>query len=92
MRFAKPLDEAMLVELAATHQGFVTLEEGALMGGAGSAVIEFLNQRNINLPVLQLAYPDQFIDHGDQNALRAMIGLDAKGIEQSIQHRFAELL
>ena len=92
MRFVKPLDEAMLLELAKSHQGFVTLEEGALMGGAGSAVIEFLNQRDINLPVLQLAYPDQFIDHGDQNALRAEVGLDAKGIEQSIQQRFTELL
>lgn len=92
MRFVKPLDEEMILELAKSHQGFVTLEEGALMGGAGSAVIEFLNQRDINLPVLQLAYPDLFIDHGDQNALRAEINLDAKGIEQSIQQRFAEIL
>ena len=92
MRFVKPIDDAMLLELAKSHQGFVTLEEGALMGGAGSAVIEFLNQHDINLPVLQLAYPDQFIDHGDQNALRAEVGLDAKGIEQSIQQRFTELL
>ncbi|NLA51999.1 MAG: 1-deoxy-D-xylulose-5-phosphate synthase, partial [Alcaligenaceae bacterium] len=92
MRFVKPLDEEMLVEIASSHQAFVTLEEGALMGGAGSAVIEFLNRRDINLPVLQLAYPDLFIDHGDQNALRAQIGLDAMGIEQSIQHRFAEFL
>lgn len=92
MRFVKPLDEAMLLALAKTHQGFVTLEEGALMGGAGSAVIEFFNQRDINLPVLQLAYPDLFIDHGDQNALRADLKLDAKGIEHSIEQRFAELL
>lgn len=92
MRFVKPIDEGMLVELAASHQGFVTLEEGALMGGAGSAVIEFLNQRDINLPVLQLAYPDQFIDHGDQQALRAELGLDATGIERSVQQRFADLI
>ena len=92
MRFVKPIDEDMLVELAASHQGFVTLEEGALMGGAGSAVIEFLNQRDINLPVLQLAYPDQFIDHGDQQALRAELGLDATGIERSVQQRFADLI
>lgn len=92
MRFVKPLDEAMLLALAKTHQGFVTLEEGALMGGAGSAVIEFFNQRDINLPVLQLAYPDLFIDHGDQNALRAELGLDAQGITQSVEQRFAELL
>lgn len=92
MRFVKPIDEDMLVELADSHQAFVTLEEGALMGGAGSAVIEFLNRRDINLPVLQLAYPDLFIDHGDQNALRAQIGLDAMGIERSIQYRFTELL
>ena len=92
MRFVKPIDEGMLVELAASHQGFVTLEEGALMGGAGSAVIEFLNQRDINLPVLQLAYPDQFIDHGDQQALRAELGLDATGIERSVQQRFSDLI
>ena len=92
MRFVKPLDEAMLLALAKTHQGFVTLEEGALMGGAGSAVIEFFTHRDINLPVLQLAYPDLFIDHGDQNALRAELGLDAQGITQSVEQRFAELL
>lgn len=92
MRFVKPLDEEMILELAKSHQGFVTLEEGALMGGAGSAVIEFLNQHDINLSVLQLGYPDLFIDHGDQNALRADLKLDAKGIEHSIEQRFAELL
>lgn len=92
MRFVKPIDEAMLLSLSDAHQGIVTLEEAALMGGAGSAVIEFLNQHDIHLPVLQLAYPDQFIDHGDQNKLRAQLGLDANGIEQSIEQRFAELL
>lgn len=92
MRFVKPLDEELLLALAESHQAFVTLEEGALMGGAGSAVIEFLNQHDINLPVLQLGYPDLFIDHGEQNALRADLQLDAKGIEQSVEQRFAELL
>lgn len=92
MRFVKPLDEELILDLAESHQAFVTLEEGALMGGAGSAVIEFLNQRDINLSVLQLGYPDLFIDHGDQNVLRADLGLDANGIEQSVEQRFAELL
>lgn len=92
MRFVKPIDEELLSALAETHDGFVTLEEGSLMGGAGSAVIEYLNQRDINLPVLQLAYPDRFIDHGDQNALRAEVGLDTAGIEEAIQQRFAALL
>src|SRR5690606_14954366 len=91
MRFVKPLDEGLLSELAASHQAFVTVEEAAIMGGAGSAVLEFLNRQGVCLPVLQLGLPDRFIDHGEQSAILSELGLDAAGIEQSIRERFATL-
>ena len=87
MRFVKPLDEALLRRLSGTHSLFVTLEEGAIMGGAGSAVTEWLHRESIAQPVLQLGLPDAFIDHGDQKAILAGLGLDAKGIEASIRQR-----
>lgn len=88
MRFVKPLDEALLLELAQTHKAFVTVEEGCIMGGAGSAVSEFFHQQQLSPPMLQLGLPDQFIDHGDQQAILAQLGLDAKGIQTSIQTWF----
>jgi 1-deoxy-D-xylulose-5-phosphate synthase len=92
MRFVKPMDTALVLSLAKQYFGFVTIEEAALMGGAGSAVCETLNQAGLTLPVLQLGLPDVFIDHGDQAALLASVGLDAAGIEKAIQVRFADLL
>jgi 1-deoxy-D-xylulose-5-phosphate synthase len=92
MRWAKPLDLDLLRELAQTHQAFVTVEEGCVQGGAGSAVIEALQAEGLNLPVLQLGLPDEFIEHGDPGKLLAMVGLDAAGIQRSVQQRFAELL
>jgi 1-deoxy-D-xylulose-5-phosphate synthase len=89
MRWAKPLDTELLLQVAASHAALVTLEEGALMGGAGSAVSEALNAAAVSLPLLQLGLPDQFIEHGDPAKLLAMQGLDAAGIEQSILRRFA---
>ncbi|GAB1579776.1 1-deoxy-D-xylulose-5-phosphate synthase [Bordetella petrii] len=88
MRFVKPIDRALILELAARHEALVTLEEAAVMGGAGSAVTEVLHQEGVGVPVLQLGLPDQFIDHGDQAALLAGVGLDAAGIERSIRTRF----
>lgn len=88
MRWAKPLDTALLQEMASTHECLVTLEEGCLMGGAGSAVLEALQLLQINKPVLQLGLPDTFIEHGDPVKLLAMQGLDAAGIEVSIRKRF----
>jgi 1-deoxy-D-xylulose-5-phosphate synthase len=88
MRFVKPLDVALVLQLAATHAGLVTLEEGAIMGGAGSAVAEALAAAAVVCPLLQLGLPDQFIDHGEQGALLASVGLDAVGIEGSIRARF----
>lgn len=88
MRFVKPLDAELVRQIASEHRGLVTIEEGAIMGGAGSAVTESLNAAGLVCPVLQLGLPDRFIDHGEQSALLAGVGLDAAGIERSIRARF----
>ncbi len=88
MRFVKPLDTALLAELANTHDVLVTIEEGTVMGGAGSAVAEAMAEAGITKPLLILGLPDQFIDHGDPALLLASCGLDAAGIEASIKKRF----
>ena len=88
MRFAKPLDEELVLELARTHAALVTVEEGCVSGGAGSAVLECLAAARVQTPVLLLGLPDQFVEHGDPAKLLAMLGLDATGIEQSIRRRF----
>jgi 1-deoxy-D-xylulose-5-phosphate synthase len=88
MRFVKPLDKALVLDLARRHSALVTLEEGSIMGGAGSAVLETLAEAGLNVPVLQLGLPDEFIEHGDTALLLAQCGLDAAGIEQAIRRRF----
>ncbi|HEX3141146.1 MAG TPA: transketolase C-terminal domain-containing protein, partial [Rhizobacter sp.] len=88
MRFVKPLDVALVTELARSHDAIVTVEEGCLMGGAGSAVQEALAEARIEVPVLTLGLPDEFIEHGDPAKLLSLCGLDAAGIEQSILKRF----
>jgi 1-deoxy-D-xylulose-5-phosphate synthase len=88
MRWAKPLDEALVRELAATHDVFVTVEDGCISGGAGSAVSEALAAAALALPVLHLGLPDRFIEHGDPVKLMSLEGLDAIGIERSIRERF----
>ena len=88
MRWAKPLDTELLIQVAKTHTALVTLEDGATMGGAGSAVLEALQTAGLVLPVLQLGLPDAFIEHGDPVALMASLGLNAQGIQASIQSRF----
>lgn len=90
MRFVKPLDETLLDTLAQKHEAFVTVEEAAIMGGAGSAVQEYFNRVAILRPVLQLGLPDQFIDHGEQKALLSELGLDARGIEAAVRGRFPD--
>ena len=87
MRWAKPLDVDLLLQVAATHDLIVTLEEGAIMGGAGSAVLEALAAAGVVKSVLQLGLPDKFIEHGDPVKLLAGIGLDAVGIERAIRAR-----
>ncbi|SAK64571.1 1-deoxy-D-xylulose-5-phosphate synthase [Caballeronia arationis] len=88
MRFVKPIDADLLRELAATHDALVTIEEGAIMGGAGSACVEALLASSVIKPVLQLGLPDVFIDHGDPVKLLASVGLDGAGIAKSIRERF----
>ena len=89
MRWAKPLDTDLLLHVAAGHDVLVTIEEGAVMGGAGSAVGEALQAAGIVKPLLQLGLPDDFIEHGDPVRLLALQGLDAEGILRSIQARFS---
>ncbi|SJL82665.1 1-deoxy-D-xylulose-5-phosphate synthase [Vibrio palustris] len=85
MRFVKPLDEDLLLELAQQYDVLVTLEENTITGGAGSAVIEYLMQEKCLLPVLTLGLPDHFVAQGTQEELYAELGLDATGIEASIR-------
>jgi 1-deoxy-D-xylulose-5-phosphate synthase len=90
MRFVKPLDEALVIELARGHDLLVTVEENVIMGGAGSAVLEALQRGGIAVPVLQLGLPDRFIDQGDPALQLAECGLDKAGIVKSIQARLAQ--
>ncbi len=90
MRFIKPLDLAMVRELAATHDALVTVEEGCIMGGAGAAVAEALAAEAIVKPLLMLGLPDRFIDHGDVAQLLAGCGLDGAGIAALIRQRFGK--
>jgi 1-deoxy-D-xylulose-5-phosphate synthase len=92
MRWAKPLDTELLLQVARSHEALVTLEEGCAMGGAGSAVLEALAAADIAMPVLQLGLDDTFIEHGDPARLLSLQGLDAAGIQASVARRFAELL
>jgi len=92
MRWAKPLDTALLLEVAAAHQALVTVEDACLMGGAGSAVSEALLQAGIHKPLLQLGLKDEFTEHGDVAALMALQGLDAAGIEATVMARFSAYL
>jgi 1-deoxy-D-xylulose-5-phosphate synthase len=90
MRFVKPLDEAMLVELAGQHDAFVTLEDNAISGGAGSAVAECLSAHGITLPILHLGLPDVYLEHGSREEVLAMAGLDVSSIRRSITARFPQ--
>ena len=90
MRFVKPLDEALIRQLAAEHDVLVTLEENAIAGGAGAGVIEFMMQDKIIKPVLNLGLPDRFVPQGTQDELHEDLGLDAKGIEKSINDYLAK--
>ena len=85
MRWAKPLDTELLAAMAQTHTTLVTVEEGCLMGGAGSAVLEALQTLRVQKPVLCLGLRDVFIDHGDPAKLLALQGLDAAGMETSVR-------
>ncbi|ACS86669.1 1-deoxy-D-xylulose-5-phosphate synthase [Musicola paradisiaca] len=90
MRFVKPLDEALILSLAGTHQALVTVEENAVMGGAGSGVNELLMAHRALVPVLNLGLPDYFIPQGTQDEIRTQLGLDAVGIERRIRQWLAD--
>ena len=90
MRFVKPLDEALIRQLAAEYDVLVTLEENAIAGGAGAGVVEFMMQDKIIMPVLNLGLPDRFVPQGTQDELHEELGLDAKGIEKSINDYLAK--
>jgi len=88
MRWVKPLDTELLLQVARGHEALVTVEEGAIMGGAGSAVLEALQAAGVVRPVLQLGLRDEFIEHGDPAKLLSLQGLDAAGIRQAIERRY----
>ncbi len=90
MRFVKPLDEDLIRELAGRHELLVAVEENAILGGAGSAVLEVLEKLGVHKSFLQLGLPDRFIDHGDPAKLLKDCGLDAEGILNSIKVQLAE--
>ncbi|NUR22016.1 1-deoxy-D-xylulose-5-phosphate synthase [Frateuria sp.] len=92
MRFVKPLDEAMILELARTHDAFVTLEDNAVAGGAGSGVAECLAAHGIVKPVLHLGLPDVYLEHGSRDEVLSMAGLDLPGIRNAIRARFPQLV
>ncbi|HDN9013856.1 1-deoxy-D-xylulose-5-phosphate synthase [Aeromonas salmonicida] len=85
MRFVKPMDEALVLSLAASHGQFVTIEDNAIMGGAGSAVNELLMRSKQCKPVLNLGLPDRFVEQGTQEEIYALLGLDSTGIQASIE-------
>ncbi len=85
MRFVKPLDEALILELATNHDYVVTLEDNATAGGAGSAVNEFMNIHDLRNPMLNLGIPDRFVEHGSREDCLKEAGLDAAGIRHSLQ-------
>jgi 1-deoxy-D-xylulose-5-phosphate synthase len=88
MRFVKPLDRDLILELARTHDGFVTLEDNVVMGGAGSGVAELLAEQGIALPVLHLGLPDAYQEHASREDLLAEAGLDPAGIRAAIARRW----
>ena len=92
MRWAKPLDTALLLEVARSHAALVTVEEGCTLGGAGSAVAEALHAAGFTVPMLQLGLEDKFIEHGDPSHLLKLQGLDAPGMLSAIERRFGTLV
>jgi 1-deoxy-D-xylulose-5-phosphate synthase len=92
MRFVKPLDTGTIKAALEQHDLLVTIEDNAIAGGAGSAVAEYLNQHNLSARLLQIGFPDKWINHGDPGELLADWQLDKKGMLLSIQARVKELL
>jgi len=87
MRFVKPVDAELIVQLAGNHSLLVSIEENAVIGGAGSEIERVLAERGIRVPLLRLGLPDRFIDHGEQGQLLAELGLDKDGIVRAVRAR-----
>ena len=85
MRFLKPLDESLLHEIAKKFKNVITIEDGVINGGFGSAVLEFMSDNNYRLSVKRLGISDKFVEHGSPEELYEMLGLDANGIAKSIK-------
>src|SRR5487761_832036 len=85
MRFVKPLDEALILDLAGRHRAFIPLEENAVQGGAGSAIAELLAAEGLSLPLLQIGIPDRFIEHGSRDSCLAAAGLDAQSLAATVE-------
>ncbi|WFP52161.1 1-deoxy-D-xylulose-5-phosphate synthase [Methylomonas sp. EFPC3] len=85
MRFVKPIDEDLILQLAKSHDVFVTVEENVIAGGAGSAVLQFLQQQKILMPVLNIGLPDRFVEQGSREELLSLCRLDVNGIRQQIE-------
>ena len=90
MRFVKPLDSELVLQMAQEHSLLVTVEENTIQGGAGSAVAECLAQHGVAVKLLQLGLPDRYIEQGDPAKLLADCGLDAAGIAAAIRKRLSE--
>jgi 1-deoxy-D-xylulose-5-phosphate synthase len=90
MRFVKPLDIGLVLQLARDHDALVTVEENVVAGGAGSGAAEALAAAGVVIPMLHLGLPDRFVDHGEPVQLLADCGLDARGIAASILERFGQ--
>jgi len=90
MRFIKPLDRDLILQLAASHAGFVTVEDNVIAGGAGSGVSELLHDEGIDLPIVHLGLPDRFQRHASREELLAEAGLDAAGLRAAISARFPD--
>ena len=90
MRFVKPIDEELIGDMATSHQLIVTIEENTTMGGAGSAVNEFLISANYQIPILNLGLPDKFLEHGKVAEMLANVGLDAGSITSAIKKKLKD--
>jgi 1-deoxy-D-xylulose-5-phosphate synthase len=85
MRFVKPLDEKMIVSIAARHRALITIEENAIIGGAGAGVSELLAVAGLQLPTLHIGIPDRFIEHGTRETCLARAGLDLAGLGAQVE-------
>ena len=88
MRFVKPLDSKKIIELSKTHKYFITLEDNVVIGGAGSAVNEYIIEKALDIKIINLGIPDKIISHGSQDELYTEIGLDKKSLEIKINELY----